>query len=503
MAGWVALTGSALLVLTLFDSMGQIRSIEMRDSINEFLATSPGAGLGLDRAEILNILRGTMFFAGAAGAAATVLAIYVLQGNQGARIGFTIAAVAIILTAPVTGSPFAVLVAVAAAMLWTRPARDWFAGRPAASARKEGRGIFGSSEQPRPGANQSGGNGPSTGGSGSPEWQRPPDSPSDRPVPPPTQGFGAPTASNAPSYPEQGQPQQQSQQQPQQQPQQGAQQQPQPQSGYGAQGQAPYGQGQQGGQQGQSWQPSAYGQQPQQYGGYPPYRQAPNPDKRPTTVTVAVWLTWVLAGLTAVVFGFVMLAMLAAKDQLIEGIQAEPEFQQLGVSSDDLIALLWVTCAIVLFWCASAIVLASFAYRRQNWARIALAASSAVTVLFSIAGITSVVSLVTLIGAGAVIVLLFTGGANQWYSSGRSGGYPSYPQEYTQQPGQGYGQPQGQAQGQAQGQPYAGSPGQPPYGQQGQQGQQPPVYGEPDQGSRPTQGQPESGDKQDPPKNVW
>ncbi len=53
--------------------------------------------------------------------------------------------------------------------------------------------------------------------------------------------------------------------------------------------------------------------------------------------------------------------------------------------------------------------------RRSNAARITLVVSSAVTALFSLLAIGSLVSAVTLLAAVAVIVLLFVGGANEWF----------------------------------------------------------------------------------------
>lgn len=477
MAGWVAVIGSALLVVTIFDSMSQIRSIEMREAIEEFLATYPGNGLGLDTGEVLQILRGMTMFAGAAAAAATVLAFYVLQRNKGARIGFTVAAAVIMLTAPVTGSPLAIIVGATAMMLWTRPARDWFAGRAGTSAQQERKSAFLPSENPPH-------RDPSADPDRAPEWPRMPDSSSERPVPPPTHGFGSP-APSAQQQPEQGQSPPGAQSGPQQPP--------------------SYGQDQRQPSYGQSWPPPTYGyQQQQQYGGPSPYASSNEREKRPATVTAAAWVTWILSGLTLVAFGFVVLALLVAQDELLDGMQAEPQFQQLDVAPDDIIALLWVTSAVLLFWCLAAMVLAFLAYRRQNWARITLVISAATTLVFSLAALPF--SLLNMIGAGATIVLLFTGGANQWFSR-RTGGYPSYPQQYPpQQYGQQpYGQSGQQPYGQSSQQPY-GQSSQPPYGQPDEHSQQQgPSYGDPsrpDQQQRP-EGQPESGDKQEPPKNVW
>ena len=67
-------------------------------------------------------------------------------------------------------------------------------------------------------------------------------------------------------------------------------------------------------------------------------------------------------------------------------------------------------------WAAAAVVLAIFALRRSNVARVLLTVSSAVTALLSLVAVLSLVSLVPLIAAIAVIVLLFAGGANDWYA---------------------------------------------------------------------------------------
>ena len=66
-------------------------------------------------------------------------------------------------------------------------------------------------------------------------------------------------------------------------------------------------------------------------------------------------------------------------------------------------------------WSLIALVLAVFAMRRQNWARILTVISAAMTALFSLLAILSVVSVIPLIAAIAAVVLYFTGGANEWY----------------------------------------------------------------------------------------
>ena len=452
MAGWMAAVGSAFLILSLFELMSNVRSIEIREAIEEFLASPLGAGMGLDVDGTTELLRGLALLTGAAAAAAMVLAIFVLQRNNAARLGFTIVAVPIALTAPLSGGFLALMIVFAATMLWTKPARDWFSGTTSASATKD-RPM--ASQNDPPDAPR-----PSQPGAGGQDWPRMPDSSADRPAPPPTQGFGSPTT---PSYPEQ-----------------------------------PQGQGApQGGQQPQQrlgYPPPAYAQQPAQYA-YPGYGQQQDPGKRPGTVVAAAWLTWVFAGLTGLAFAVIVLVLLAAKDPLLDALEREPDFQNLDVSTDTLIAGMWVVSAVSIFWCICAVVIAVFAYRRANWARITLVVSAATAALLSIAAFPA--GLLNMLAAGAVVALLFLGGANQWYS-GNSAGHPPYPpgpQGYGQQYGQqGYGQ---QGYNPQYGAPQAPPPQDAPPPGYGQQGSPPQGYppGPPPQGSQPGE--------QDPPKNVW
>ncbi len=142
------------------------------------------------------------------------------------------------------------------------------------------------------------------------------------------------------------------------------------------------------------------------------------------------------------------------------------------MARDQVLALLWLMSAVIIVWCLAAMVLAFFAYRRANWARITLVVSAAMALLLSLAAFP--LGILHVLLTGAVIALLFVGGANAWYSHKDGGGgfpyYPSGPQQY----------------------------GQPPYGQPPSGPQQ---YGQPPYGGQP--GQPPREDEKDPPKNVW
>lgn len=481
LAGWVAVVGSVLILLSVFDTVGQLRTVAFRDEVADFLATPPGNGLGLDTPQVVELLRWTMFLNAAAAAAAAVFGIFVLQGHRAARIGFTVTAVLIVLTGPVAGGLLPVLLAVAAGWLWARPSREWFAGRdPAAATRPASRPDWQASSTSRPRVEGI-------------HVSSHPDDGSDREQPPPTYGYGAPQndpqndpPSDAQRDPQRGpEPWLQGQPPPQDRP-------PQAPHGQPSYGQPRYGQPQYGQPYGQPQYGQQYGQPPY---GYPPHRgygpqpQA-DPDKRPASVTAAAWITWVLSALTVMGFVLVGVVLVAMRDefvrQLEDRVASDPNFRdQLGgVSTSRLLDAVWIVGGVSVLWALAAMVLAWFAYRRANWARIVLVVSAAITALFTIAGLP--VTILHTLGAVAVVALLFVGGANEWFSRRRP---------FTGQPG-GYGGGYGAGYGGGYGSGHGGG-----YGE----GQAPPGPGQ--HGGRPAappEGQ-QPGDRRrdDPPSNVW
>ena len=128
-AGVMAATACVLLVFTLFDSMANVRSADVRDEIADRLSRSPANGLGLEVASVVELLRGVVLLSGALAAAGAVLAVFTLQRHRGARIGLTVIAVLMLFSATLVAGILPILVAVAASLMWGREARDWFAGR--------------------------------------------------------------------------------------------------------------------------------------------------------------------------------------------------------------------------------------------------------------------------------------------------------------------------------------------------------------------------------------
>jgi hypothetical protein len=256
---------------------------------------------------------------------------------------------------------------------------------------------------------------PSGGDQPSGEEQQPAAQPSPGPVQQPygqpQQPFGAPPPSPSPyGQPPSQQPTQQPVGQPEPGPPSYTQQygQTYPQQGYGQRG---YGQ-------------PGYGQPG--YGGYAP----PPSDKRPATVTAAGVITLVTGGLMFVLLAITLVTVLAAgpDSQYIQDVVDEMARQNEAYqdfSAQTIVNIAAVGIGIALAWTLVAMLLAVFAMRRSNAARIGLVVSAAlVCVPTALIGLSGAFAMLVL-GAACVVVIvcLFAGGANQWYAR-RPGAQP-------------------------------------------------------------------------------
>lgn len=338
-AGVLAALACALLVVSLFDAMSQVRSAETQESVRDFLAKPPGDGLGLRVADVVSLLRGLVLLSGALAATGTVLAVFTLQRHRGARVGLSVVAFLLLFTASFVTGFLPVVVAVSATMLWNRESRDWFAGRP---------------PTPRPAA-------PSRDGR--------PDGPdmSTPPTPATLAAWAPPPHGQKPG-------------------------------------------------EGPSPASHAFGTAPAPGTGWSaPGYAAPGQDlRRPLTVTVAAWLTWVFAGLAVLFFTLLLVTVLADRTRMLDVLRGNSRVAESGLSIQQILGTLWVMGAVGLFWSLSAVVLAVLAFRRVNAARLVLAVS---------AGLCAVLALLAVpfgwpnaAAAVATVVLLFRRDSNRWYA---------------------------------------------------------------------------------------
>ncbi len=129
MAGWVTILGSAAVVLTVFDLVANLRSIDTRERVQQAISEPPLDGLGIDLQQVLSVMHVMAMVAAGCATAAAILGWYVLRRNKQARLWLSVLAVPLFVTGLVTGGFMSSMVAVAVVLLWTRQARDWFDGR--------------------------------------------------------------------------------------------------------------------------------------------------------------------------------------------------------------------------------------------------------------------------------------------------------------------------------------------------------------------------------------
>ncbi|MDX6301250.1 MAG: hypothetical protein QOF53_2464 [Nocardioidaceae bacterium] len=338
----MAAVACLLVVLSLFDSMAQIRSSDTDRTVREFLASAPGQSLGLDVESVVRMLRALVLLSGALAAAGLILSVYSLRRHRGARVGLTVVAVLMLFSATFVAGLLPLVVVLGAGMLWRREARDWFDGR---------------APQPR-----------ATEGAASPF---------DQPATTPVRG----SEPGAPPPPAEGQQSARP---------------PRPFAGTYGRPPAPYGQPQ--------WRP--------QWRPQPTYG-ASAPARRPAAVTAAAWLTWVFGGITAVVFGLLVLSLLVERGRLLEQLQRNPGLADQGLTSQQWLAILWVAGAVGIFWSLAAMALAVLAYNRVRAGQVGLVVSAALSAVLCTV---SLVGLLSGLAGFATVVLLLGRGANRWFT---------------------------------------------------------------------------------------
>lgn len=146
-----------------------------------------------------------------------------------------------------------------------------------------------------------------------------------------------------------------------------------------------------------------------------PYAGAP----RPSGVIWACVLTWVFAGLTALLTGASAVALAVDRDLLLDEVHRQnPDLADQGVTDTMLVSATYVMVAAIVLWCLAAAAVAVLVMRRMEWARIVLITSTAMVVALTLAASLLGVFLlvVPLLGAVATIALLLRPESAAWFS---------------------------------------------------------------------------------------
>lgn len=129
MVGWVILVGSVYVALQSFESLSGLRSTATQELVADMLKAM-GNPEGVTVEDGITALRGVTVTAAVCAAASAVLAFFALRGDTGARIGLSVLAVPLALSAAATGGFMTFMVVAAIVLLWVQPSRNWFAGLP-------------------------------------------------------------------------------------------------------------------------------------------------------------------------------------------------------------------------------------------------------------------------------------------------------------------------------------------------------------------------------------
>jgi hypothetical protein len=361
--GWAIPVASAILVVVVFDRMAGLHSVATRDALTTALASGWAKGVGITVDDAITLVRAALFVSGTAAAITGILGIFVLQRHASARLALTVAAVPVVLTAPVVGGLLGIIIGISTGLLWTRPARDWFAGRPPAP-----REVVRRQADPVPLVSERWSHdGSATPPQGPPPpqaWVPSPGSP--QPGPP---AYPAPYPAPFPTqYPAQDPAQD----------------------------------------------PAAYPSQT--YLGLSGPQLAPTARQVPTPVRIACILTWIFSLLTGGVYLVLILLVAVDRGEVISLLRDNASIQDTSLSDDQLIGMIVAMSAIALLWCLAASLLAFLTWRRHAWAWILLLVSIGVAGLFELFALPF--SLLHLAACVTAFVLLLRAPARAWISSG-------------------------------------------------------------------------------------
>ena len=127
MAAGVVMLSSVVVLLTAWERLSSVRSLDTRNAIEQLLAEPALDGFGLDVEGAISILYVSGVVSALCAVATAILGWYVLKPDTSARRAVSILAVPLFLTGLTAGGFAASFVAAGAAMLWMQPAKEWFA----------------------------------------------------------------------------------------------------------------------------------------------------------------------------------------------------------------------------------------------------------------------------------------------------------------------------------------------------------------------------------------
>lgn len=127
MAAVIIMAASTMVVLTAWERVSNLRSLESRNAVEEFLAQPPGDGLGLGIESVLGALHVAAVVAAVCATATAILGFYVLRRDKTSRRVLAVLAGPLFVAGMMSGGIAGSFVAAGVVMLFMPPAAEWFA----------------------------------------------------------------------------------------------------------------------------------------------------------------------------------------------------------------------------------------------------------------------------------------------------------------------------------------------------------------------------------------
>ncbi|KRE97176.1 hypothetical protein ASG76_00090 [Nocardioides sp. Soil774] len=354
LASSIVMFASLMVLLAAWEQVSTLGSLETQQAIRDFLGEAPFSSLGLDVTGATEALRIACMVAAAAACATGVLGWYVRKPDRSARLGLSVFAVPVFVTGLAAGGLAGSFVAAGAVMLWTAPAREWFAtGRwtpPSPAPDRQVRDKKGPAQRRTT---------PDEHGSA---WSAPRPPAPDAGPPPSTRPFGEPVRATH----------------------------------------SPYGQ------------PLAPDAAPA--AGVGTRQQLLR--TRPGAMVAAFVITVVTAGgLLGLSLLWIAIAGLSPDFLMSVLEQQQPDLLDDGITLDQVQSTVFALAGGFIVWCGLALVLAGFAMARRDWARRGLIVSAAFSAGACIALVVSTpLTLIPAAAAVATVVCLRRGDVRRWFA---------------------------------------------------------------------------------------
>lgn len=129
LAGALIIGGSVVLVLSAWQRISTLHTLEVQRELELMLADQP-SGMGISVDTLATIVRVLCLVGAGAAAASTILGFQVFKRSISARIALTALSPLLLVGGLATAGFLAPMVVAGIALLWLQPTRDWYVGRP-------------------------------------------------------------------------------------------------------------------------------------------------------------------------------------------------------------------------------------------------------------------------------------------------------------------------------------------------------------------------------------